>query len=147
MSPSPDAQAGTPMTTAQDVNEGSHVLVATYRRQLAIAAAAQPEPWRWWAVCEHVEQVTHGPAYRPAEWFGFLLPEHVRRRCRRAIDRLEAEGLIISWRKYGDRLTHLKLTPTGERLAIELLAKYEHAGQDASPTPGPDGKAACEPSP
>jgi hypothetical protein len=73
---------------------------------------------------ERAEQRARGFQYRPVEWFGPLLPGRIRKRCRRAIDRLEAVGLLVTWRKYGGRLTHLKLTPEGERLAVELLARH-----------------------
>lgn len=40
-------------------------------------------------------------------------------------------GLVLTWRKFGKRLSHLKLTPEGERLAVELLER--HGDAEAAP--------------
>ncbi|MBA4104962.1 MAG: hypothetical protein C0485_04310 [Pirellula sp.] len=114
----------TDASDAQDVNEGSFVLVQAYRRQQALLAAPEPAPSAWWIAMEIAEQRAHGFLYKPTEWFGPVLPERIVKRLRRAIDRLEADGLLVLWRKYGGRMTHLKLTPAGERLAVELLARH-----------------------
>ncbi len=122
---------------ARDVNEGSFVIVQAYRMQEAFLAAPEPEPAAWWLVMERAEQRAHGFRYQPTEWFGPELPERIRKRCRRAIDRLEADGLLITWRKYGGRMSHLKLTPAGERLAVELLAKHSGRAVEAVDSTNP----------
>lgn len=125
------------MHDAQDVNEGSFVLVQAYRLQQSFLAAPEPEPSAWWLVMERAEQRAHGFPYKATSWFGSELPEHIRMRCRRAIDRLEANGLIVTWRKHGKRLTHLQLTAAGTQLAVELLAKHDGVDAKAMDPVGP----------
>lgn len=118
------------MQTVEDVNEGSFVLVRALQLQQALESRPEPPAEHWWEVMERSEAKAHGPAYRPIAWFGELTPERIVKRCRRAIQRLEVEGLIVTWKKHGARLTHIKLTPEGERLAIELLAKHGDRASD-----------------
>jgi hypothetical protein len=148
LSPKSASPARSPMQDATDVDEGSFVLVAAFRRQRDIALAPTPEPWRWWEVAERAEQLAHGPAYRPSEWFGLMTPDRILKRCRRAIARLESAGLIVTWRKYGGRLSHLKVTPAGERLAQALIAKHEPQAEVAPSLVAPeaDSTEASKPS-
>jgi DNA-binding transcriptional regulator YhcF (GntR family) len=56
-------------------------------------------------------------------WFADAGPDAIRMRYARALRDLEAAGLIQSWRKWGTKISHLKLTAAGERVASELLSE------------------------
>ena len=92
------------------------VLVECYRRMRELADAPRPEGWQTWLVGDYDEQVEHGPKYACGGWFG-PTPEHQRMRYRRAIDYLEQIGLLITWRRWGRRLSHIRLTKQGEVVA------------------------------
>ena len=101
--------------------EQEAMLTEALRRQRRHAHAPRPPAWRWWDREPFDDVTRHGPEYRCGGWFGEV-PEHQRMRYRRAIADLEREGLLSTWARWGRRLSHLRLTPAGERLARELLA-------------------------
>jgi len=81
-------------------------------------AESKPEPWRTWSLDNWHEIQEHGPTYRISEWFGEL-PERDRVHYRRTIKALEKQGLLKTWRRWGDRMTNVKLTEAGETIAAK----------------------------
>ena len=64
-----------------------------------------------------------GVRYIPAmwaEWGGYELTTAGRQAFSRAARHLESLGLIVTVRQSGDRLTHLRPTPEGLRVAVRL---------------------------
>ena len=102
------------------------ILVECLRRQREHRKTPPPPKWQIWDRRGRDEQTRHGPRYGSGEWFGEM-PEYQRMRFRRAVDALEAAGLIRTWRACGKRLTNIKLTAAGKTAAEEILA-----GQNAS---------------
>ncbi len=103
-------------------DEERAVLVECLRRQREIAARAEPPARDRWGRREWEELREYGPSYRPAEWFGdgSPIPEKYRTRFLRAVHALAAAGLVRRT-GVGGRLTNVKLTPEGERVAGELV--------------------------
>lgn len=56
-------------------------------------------------------------------WIGEELTPAVRQACRRALEKLEAAGLIERFARWGGNLTHAKLTDAGEQAAKALTAE------------------------
>lgn len=102
--------------------EHARLLLECSRRMCELASTPRPEDWQTWLVDEYDEQVEHGPRYGCGEWFG-PHPEHQRMRYRRAIDELERGGLLITWRRWGRRLSNLRLTRKGKALVTMLLGE------------------------
>ena len=64
-----------------------------------------------------------GVRYIPAmwaEWGGYELTTAGRQAFSRAARHLESLGLVVTVRQSGDRLTHLRPTPEGLRVAVRL---------------------------
>jgi len=64
-----------------------------------------------------------GVRYIPAmwaEWGGYELTAAGRQAFSRAARHLESLGLVVAVRQSGDRLTHLRPTPEGLRVAVKL---------------------------
>jgi len=100
--------------------EHEAILVEALRRTSRHARARRPPVWQTWAREIFDAVSAHGPEYHPSRWFG-LLHEHEVKRYRRAIADLEREGLLSTWARWGRRLSHLRLTSEGEKVARELL--------------------------
>ena len=90
------------------------------------ATYEKPAEWQTWVYDDWLAEATHGPRYLISAWFG-PLRERDRVRYRRAIDNLEADGLMVTHRQWGTRLTHVKLTEAGKALAAQLTAPTEAA--------------------
>ena len=120
-------------------HESRQLLIECHRRQNAIADSPEPASWRWWAIQDRDEELTHGPAYGAGTWFGDI-EEHIRVRLRRAITSLAKGGLLTVHKKHGRRLSHIKLTPAGEELAKSLLQESleKDPNLDHSQQPDPD---------
>ncbi len=95
------------------------ILRECLRRQLKIKATPTPPIWKYWDIQALEELRLYGPKYQPGEWFGKLL-EHIRQRRRRAILALESEGLLAIHRPMNKRLSNIKLTDAGMRIAESL---------------------------
>jgi hypothetical protein len=101
--------------------EHEAILIECYRRMQEHKETPRPPEWQWWNREPYDEVTTHGPEYGCGEWFGDV-PEHQRMRYRRAIADLERGGLLITWCRWGRRLSHIKLTATGCEV-VEGLAE------------------------
>jgi hypothetical protein len=99
-------------------DEHREVLVECLRREQELRETKAPPKWQTWAYDEHVEQLKYGPHFSSAAWFQTDLP-HEQRRYLRAVRDLERAGLVETWSRWGRRLTGLKLTAEGRRLALE----------------------------
>lgn len=85
-------------------------------------ATPRPEPWKTWETSPYDEATLHGPEYELRAWLGRDLLEHERKRFARALADLEAAGLVVTWRRWGRRLSHVKLTEAGKAAVAELEA-------------------------
>lgn len=98
-----------------------HQILTACRDQMRLLAASKPPAaWKKWEVAEREELLEYGPVYRPTEWFGDMSNAQ-RQALLRAIYDLEAAGLVAPWARRGGKLTNLKLTEAGERLAAGLV--------------------------
>lgn len=79
-------------------------------------------PLNGWERHRYELEVEFGPEFSIVRWFD-AGPDAVRMRYARALRDLEAAGLVQSWRKWGTKISHLKLTADGERVASELLTE------------------------
>ena len=113
--------------------EHREVLIECLRRMREHAATPRPADWLVWSTERYDEQTEHGPKYGCGEWFG-VTADHERMRLRRAIDDLELGGLLVTWRRWGRRLSHIKLTPQGEEIAQQLI--QEEMQEDAVQSQG-----------
>ena len=100
--------------------EHLQLLSECYHRTRVIRDAPRPASWQTWAITEYDEQIKHGPRYGCGQWFG-PRPDHQQKRLRRAINDLERGGLLTTWKRYGRRLSNIKLTELGEEIAVSLL--------------------------
>jgi hypothetical protein len=91
----------------------------------------EPPEWATWDYEPWREQILHGPRYQISRWFG-ALRERDRVRYRRAIDSLEARGMVTTYRAWGTRLTHVGLTDEGIELAEQL--RHHAAAKPTSET-------------
>lgn len=66
------------------------------------------------------EQREHGPRFNPSDASDGSAAD--RKRCWRALQRLQAAGLVTLWAARGDRATNAKLTPNGMALATTITA-------------------------
>jgi hypothetical protein len=109
-------------------NCGSATPADARDRHLLLAALAEIE-----ALAELDESLENAPdpglaalvrvgiPYRPDGWFGETLCPACRKACSRALRRLERAGLMrLLTEPRRNRVTHVQLTPTGIRRAIEL---------------------------
>ena len=101
--------------------EHKAILTECYRRMREHKQTPRPPKWRTWNRRPYDEVTAHGPEYGCGGWFGDV-PEHQRMRYRRAIADLERGCLLVTWSRWGRRLSHIRLTPEGENVARELLA-------------------------
>jgi hypothetical protein len=99
--------------------EHVEILKECLRRMQEHAQTPRPPEWKWWERRPYDEITTHGPEYGCGEWFGNV-PECQRMRYRRAIADLERGGLLVTWSRGGRRLSHIRLTPMGEKVAREV---------------------------
>ncbi len=105
-----------------DRPEYREVLTELFSRTRALRDTPPPAPWQTWLRPEWDEQLEHGPRYSSGDWFGVSESEpHLQMRYRRAIQQLEKAKLLVVWRKFGRRLSHIKLTPAGLAAAVRLL--------------------------
>ena len=112
------------------------LLIEIRRQRAAIAADPGPggnpggyhrERLRWVnAFYRDRDEREHGP--RIASLYGDGYDDAARKRVRRALDRLEAAGLVELWGA-GRNVTHVKLTAEGERFAGELATRPAVAGE------------------
>lgn len=95
------------------------VLTACRVRMREIAGRKAPPKGDRWAAADLDELREYGPRYLPASWFGDgePLPERVRVRFLRALRGLEARDLVETTAGEGGRLTWVKLSAEGERVA------------------------------
>jgi hypothetical protein len=94
-------------------------------------ASNEPPAWAYWEHDAWLEEIEHGPRYGCGAWFGDV-SEARRMRFRRAIDSLAARRLLVPWRAAGRRLTHVRLTKQGERVARRLAAGNGAATENAT---------------
>jgi hypothetical protein len=100
--------------------EAEQILLETYRRMVEHRQTPRPPDWRSWDLDRYDEVTDHGPEYGSGEWFG-VMPEHQRMRYRRAIGHLEENALLITYRRHGLRLSHIRLSDHGVETAKVLL--------------------------
>jgi len=91
------------------------ILKRCYELQKTIAKS-EPEKWEAFWHQEWLDKMKHGPPYKIGDWFG-PLPERDRVRYRRCVQALERQGLLTTWRRWGDRITNVKLTTAGKDFA------------------------------
>ncbi|MBP3956702.1 hypothetical protein J8F10_15615 [Gemmata sp. G18] len=106
------------MTTKSKLTDTEReILTAVRDRMTEVAALPDPPNWKHWQVEELRELREYGPRYAPADWFGGgnPLPEKVRVRYLRAINKLMDTGFLDGTTTDGGRLAWLKLTPAGEQ--------------------------------
>lgn len=76
------------------------------------------------ARAEIVQQQRRGPRYSPKDWFGESGTRDARRLLEE-IDHLAERGLVEKYGRHGRRMTHLKLTDAGQRIANEIITEME----------------------
>jgi len=81
----------------------------------------RPREWEVWNIDAFDEQIEHGPRYGCGAWFD-ITADHERMRLRRAIVDLERGGLLVTWKRWGRRLSNIRLTGTGMAVAKELMS-------------------------
>lgn len=119
--------AETPKLTADEKT----ILRECLKRETTISDAPAPPSWKHWECRELDDQRRHGPAYAPADWFGSM-SQTDRRQLLRVIRRLESAGLLTAHSRRGNRLSHIKLTPAGEKLAKSLQNDESDSGEPAA---------------
>src|SRR5262245_44162340 len=124
-------RATRPVASMTDPERGNTALLTEIRRQQdALAAAPGPGPnpggyyterLRWaHAFHRHQDEREHGP--QVAALYGDGYDDAARKRVRRALDRLQAAGLVELWGP-GRNVTHVRLTAEGGRVAWELATR------------------------
>jgi hypothetical protein len=111
--------------------EHEMVLRECLRRQEALARAKRPPAWRRWEREPFDEQREHGPEYGCGEWFG-PVEEYQRLRLLRAVRDLERGGLLMAWCRYGRRLSNIRLTAEGLKVARELRGRKRAVAEAAA---------------
>src|SRR5690349_8847621 len=101
--------------------EHDRILVTCLERQREVEAEPAPPRWRAWAYEEWEFRQQCGPDYAAGAWFGDLR-DHERQRLLRAIRALERAGLLTIHCRWGRRLSHIRLTPRGLKVARELAS-------------------------
>ena len=107
---------------AVETEEAIAILTATLERMDQLAATNLSPSWEEWDVAEHEEELEHGPAYSSGEWFVDL--QEYQSACGYVglSNAWEAAGLLTTWRRYDRRLSNIKLTAKGLKIARELAA-------------------------
>jgi hypothetical protein len=108
--------------------EVERVLLVALQKQEALAREKRPPRWRPFSTEMYEEGRAHGPEYKCSTWFGEV-PEHERLRLLRGVEALEREGLLVTWRRFGRRLSRVKLTAQGLKVARGLRAQKRAAGK------------------
>ncbi len=97
-----------------DRPEYRQLLNELYIRTRVLQTSPPPPAWQTWLRSEWDEQLEHGPRYSSGDWFGVTESEpHLQMRYRRAIKQLADAKLLVIWRRFGRRLTNIKLTTAG----------------------------------
>ena len=93
-------------------------------QQRDLEEAEEPPEWKSWLrhLLEYDRE--HGPTYRFRDWFGDA-PNFVRQRHRRAIHALAAVGLLTIHRRTEKRLSNIKLTDAGLKVAEGIDAERD----------------------
>jgi hypothetical protein len=100
-------------------------LVQTHCWTVAYVDLEAPPAWqkaaRWdWELIQ-----LHGPPFSTSDWVTPSAGPAERRQCLRAVERLEEIGLLVCHRPAG-RLTHVRTTDEGDRLALKLMRSGDH---------------------
>jgi hypothetical protein len=104
--------------------EHADILLECRRRTLALETDPEPPAWKTWEVDDWLEQAEHGPFFSIPSWFD-TTADYMRMRYLRAIGDLEGAGLLVTYRRWGRKLTAFRLTDAGMKLAGELEVKAE----------------------
>jgi hypothetical protein len=102
--------------------ENEQILMGCWHHMCILEITERPDEWRTLELEAYELKIKHGPEYRPTWWFG-KIENYERVRLRRAITHLENGGLLITWRRFGRRLSHVRLTKKGEKIAKKLLSE------------------------
>ncbi len=98
----------------QDRPEYRQLLNELYIRTRVLQTSPPPPAWQTWLRSEWDEQLEHGPRYSSGDWFGVTeVRASFTDAFRRAIQQLADAKLLVIWRRFGRRLTNIKLTPAG----------------------------------
>ena len=99
------------------------IVTALLARMRAFAAEPGPIPGHGYGTRRRIwdEQNDHGPRFSSSDAFDGSAAG--RKRCQRGLARLEADGLVTLWRPNGERVTNVKLTPTGLIVAEDLAGE------------------------
>lgn len=102
-------------------------IIAIAYRMLDLVTEEPPPKWRRWETVCHEDALAYGPVYSPCDWFagGEGMTDADMTRMRRAVGRLEAQGLI-DVTDFGRRCRHLRLTPK----AVPVLATLAGLSSD-----------------
>ena len=95
------------------------------RRANTFESAEEPPQWAHWPYADYLDQKQNGVRYSHSRWFGKQTSSQ-RMRWYRALRALEQAELIEVTRVEALRSrqqVYLRLTPAGEKLARELLAR------------------------
>jgi hypothetical protein len=103
-------------------DEHQEILMRCHLRMQALKCAKRPPSWRALENRDLDEQLEHGPEYAAGNWFGEI-HNHERQRLLRAVSDLENGGLLVTYRRWGRRLSHIRLTAEGEKIAKKLLSE------------------------
>ena len=97
------------------------ILTAVRDRMAEIAGRPDAPAHLHWEQIELDELRRYGPRYSPTEWFGggHALPEKIRVRYLRAVNKLIGTKLLVGTTTEGGRLTWLKLTAAGAAATAE----------------------------
>ncbi len=96
------------------------ILVAIHAITAKIAAQ---EHLPWWGpheIEEYNADVRYGPLWSPQMWFPEVDTNAEAVRLTRVLKRLEAAGLVYTFRRHGRKCTHVRLSTEGEALARKL---------------------------
>lgn len=109
------------------------ILAETLRRMIEIEQMPVPEPWHWTYHRIASLKESGAPRWQCGEWFPEDTSDAFYKRCTRAIDDLEAAGLLKVWY----RVSHVRLTPEGRELAEKItgsqpVKREETAADDAA---------------
>jgi hypothetical protein len=104
-------------------NEAQQLLLECYRRMQEHKTTAPPPAWQEWNRERYDETTEFGPDYAFGNWFGSGHSEAIRMRFRRAINELANNGYLVTYSRWGERLTKVKLTPNGEAECEEIVRK------------------------
>ncbi len=108
-------------------SERDDILRECLARERDIEATPKPAKGNIWALREWEDQQEYGPPFSVPEWFGDednFIPERYRSRYLRALWQAHDDGLLIGTRT-GARLSNVKLTEAGRKLAEELSIAEE----------------------